>query len=426
MARRSVEIDLKANSAAAVRELKRLEKAAKDTDDAVDGIETAGKTMARALERATDDAIDELEATRRAVDALDQALGDVDMDPNALVADLKRAGLTAQDVEADADDLAAALKRAGDVKIKAKALGFTDLDQALGRTTDNSRTASTAIGGIGNSISELPGVGSLGPVAESMGMLAENALEGEANVKGLVLAGGGLAALGLAVKFVQGHFEELAAIKAWETEQVETFTESILEAGEAVDALVESYRNAGMVEVSTALNGVKDITSELARANITVDEWTAAVQGGKNEADELGRRLDAAGLSGSQVVDVWTGLIAAQEDYDEATRKAADRTRVFGDETVNAARDARLLANELNNTAGDYLVSISADTRAANKSLDDLMTKLEAIGARASAASIVAANRFNTGAPNITVFAPAGADLNWINRQGQARTGRAS
>lgn len=422
MARRSVEIDLKANSQAAVRELRRLEDAAKDADDSVEGVETAGKTMARAIEQAADDAIDEIDATKRAVDALDMALGDVDYDPRELVADLKRAGLTAEEIEADVDDLADALKRAGDVKIRARDLGFDDVDQALGRTTSNSRVTSTAIGGIGNSISELPGVGSLGPVAESMGMLAENALEGEANLKGLVVAGGGLAAVGLGVQVVQGHFQRLADIKAWEREQVDDWTDAVYEAGDAVDGVADSLRNAGMIEVRTISDGFEDITPIIARAGLTVDDWTLAVNGGREEADALALALDAAGVSSRQGSIVMQGLAFAQDAAAEATRKAAERTAVFGSEADNAAKDAAKLNTELDEIPGTYAAEIDVDTADATSSLDSLQQRLDRIIGSSGMLNSLGFGRFTT--PTTVVNVPAGytpADVQDLERRYTSR-----
>jgi hypothetical protein len=424
MTRRSVEIDLKANSKAAISELRKLERASKDTDEAVEGIETAGKTMARALEQAADDAIAELAATRRAVDKLETALDDVEFDPNQLVADLKRAGLTAQDIEADADDLAAALKRAGDVKIRAKDLGFDDVDQALGRTSESSRVTSTAIGGIGNSISELPGVGSLGPVAESMGMLAENALEGEASIKGLVVAGAGLAGLGLAVGFVQQRFRELAEIKAFSTEQVDDWTEAIYEAEEAVDGLIDSYRQAGRIEIRTLLDGIKDITPQLAQAGVSIDEWTGYVSGGEEALTDLIDRLKIAGVGGDQLRFVMEGLVFAQDSYRQATQRAEERTKVFGKDAQAATEEVQRLGRALESISGEYEGRITIDTVAANESLRTLIGLLDAAGIKASQLSILSANRFNTG-QNTVVLAPAGADLDWMARNQRARTGRA-
>jgi hypothetical protein len=407
--------------------------------------------MARALERATDDAIDELEATRRAVDALDRSLGDVDMDPAALVADLKRAGLTAQDVEADADALAAALKRAGDVKITAKKLGFDDVDQALGRTTERSRVASTAIGGIGNSISELPGIGSLGPVAESMGMLAENALEGEANLKGLVIAGGGLAALGLTMGAISKAMQSMADTDAFNTEQVESFRDAINETNAELSAVNEHFREAQ--EIAGRAGGLgpffektKEITAQLIDAGVSYDEWVDAVETGgpaldavtekmrayrdslKEQRDEANNSLQPTADLERAISEIDNAIEIAGETADNFTKALQENTRNqqwMAASTRLTGEELDALVEKLNSVSGDYEGRITIDTVAANASLRELIANLDAAGIKASQLSILSANRFNTGA-NVTVFAPAGADLNWINRQGQARTGRPS
>jgi hypothetical protein len=378
MASKSVKIELDIGDRDAKRKLQEVAKEVGDLDTAFGDGESAGQAMARAIEQSAADMIDEIDATKRAVDALESKLTGLDVDPRQVVADLKAIGLTAQDIEADADDLAAALRKADDVKLHAAKQGFDDLDQALGRTTDNSKVTSTAIGGIGNSLTELPGVGSLGPVAESMGMLAENALEGEANLKGLVVAGGGLAAVGLAVQLVGKHFAEIAEIKAWNTEQIDGWTESIYEAESALAGLTESYRQAGTIEVETPFDGIKDVTSDLARANITVDDWTRAVQGGSRAQDEIGRKLQAAGLSGKQVVDVLVGLKFAQDNYITATKEAADRTAVFGSATDAAAADVGDLNAELDRVPGTRVAEIGVDTSAANAGLAKLEARLQA------------------------------------------------
>jgi copper chaperone CopZ len=395
VAQKKIPIEIEIDTREARRAVKDLNRELSDTEGDLEGVESAGKMMARALEQATADMISELEDTRRAVDALERALGpDFDADTTDVVADLKAIGLTAQDIEQDAEELATALRGAGNVKIRAQELGFDDVDKALGRTTESSRVTSTAIGGIGNSISELPGIGSLGPVAESMGMLAENALEGEANLKGLIVAGGGLAAVGLGVQLVQGHFEKMAEIDAWKTEQITEWTDAIYDAEGAVSALADTYRNTGTVEVKTLVNGVQDITSELARSNITIDEWTAAVQGGNRETQDIALKLKAAGIAGDQAMNVITGLTSAQDLYRQATIEAAERTAVFGAATDTTRQEVADLRAELGALPGQTTVSVSADLRDANAQLDSLIRKLDRIGAKSTTLSVLSAGRF--------------------------------
>jgi hypothetical protein len=397
MAGKSIKIELDIADRDAKRTLQQLAKEAGDLDSSFEDAESVGKTMARAIEQSADDMIAEIDATKRAVDALGDQLVGLDVDPRQVVADLKAIGLTAKDIESDAEALAASLRKADDVKIHAAKQGFDDLDQALGRTSDSSRVTSTAIGGIGNSISELPGVGSLGPVAESMGMLAENALEGEANLKGLVLAGGGLAAVGLAVSFVQGHFEALAKIKAFERSQIDDWTEAIYDAETALAGLTESYKNAGTIEVVTPFDGIEDITSELARANVTVDDWTLAVQGSSRAQEDIALKLRAAGLSANQATNVMYGLAGAQDAYKVATQEAADRTAVFGASADTAAAKAGTLNDELDRVPGTRTADIELDTSRANWSLDNLEGRITALGARVTNSITNVTNNYPAG-----------------------------
>ena len=141
----------------AKKKLKDLTKEIGSTEDALEDAGSAGKEMAQAMQRAADDIITEIEDTKRAVDALERALGpDFDADTRDVVADLKAIGLTAEDIETDADELAAAIRRIDDVKVSAEKAGFKDLNQVMGETRDTGKASSAAIGGIGGSISSYP------------------------------------------------------------------------------------------------------------------------------------------------------------------------------------------------------------------------------------------------------------------------------
>ena len=297
---KKIPIDIDLNAREAQRAASELAKKIGEVDESLGEAESAGKQMARAISAQADEMISEIDATRRAVDALELALGDaVDgIDTTAVVADLKKVGLTADDIETDAKDLAEALKRAGEVRVHAADAGFTDLDQALGRTTENSRVASTAIGGIGNSISELPGIGSLGPVAESMGMLAENALEGEANLKSVVVAGGGLAALGITMGVISKAMSSMAETKAFNSKQVESFRDAIKEVGAGIGAVNEYFQQAEKITgwaggMGPFFEKTKDITDQLIDAGVSYEEWIAGVEAGGPALDLVTGKLEA-------------------------------------------------------------------------------------------------------------------------------------
>jgi len=351
--RRNVEINLDLESRDAQRRVKDLARDIGGLDDEMGDVESAGKKMARALEQSADDMIDEIDATKRAVEQLEQALGPgFDTDTREVVADLKQLGLTAADIEADAEELAAALKRAGDVKVHATENGFDDLGQAVGSVREETgRTKDTMSGFIGGTVGELPGISNaLGPVAEGLGQLTEGALSGEVAMKQLVGAGLAMGAAGLAVQFVVKNFEKMAAIKAWRTEQVDALAEAIYETGDAAEALLDTLAKTGKIEVKGIFNDVEDITSTLARAGVTADDWADAVQGGAEALDTMGAELVSAGIGGRDAADVLFGLRTAQEDFADATEDSTERTAVFGDATEDTTDAAGDLADQLSDT----------------------------------------------------------------------------
>lgn len=409
-----VAIDLAAKQAQT--DAKNLAKELGGAADAVDDVESAGKRMAAAINQSADDMIAEINDTAAAVKALDDAIAQaggnaLDVDTREVVAKLKKAGLTADDVTADADELAAALKRIDDVKITAADAGFDDLDQALGTTSDNSSVTSTAIGGIGNSLTELPGVSNLGPVAESMGQLAENAMEGDANLKSLAAAGGGLALVGLAIQGVTSHLEEQAAIKAWSRENVDDWTDAIYEAESALEGLTDAYRSAGTIEVKTLLGGIKDITSTLARAGVTVDDWTAAIGNGRDGIDDMVVALDLAGITGQQQQDVMVGLVNAQDQAAEAARKVAIKVAVFGENADVAAEQADDLADSVNAVPDSKNVTVGANTWPAHVALGGVESRLSRISQTITTAWVNVRSKVIGGFARGTQYAPGGVAL---------------
>ena len=213
---KDVQIKLDLETREAQRNLKKLAQETKELDGDLEDTKSAGEAMADAIAASAEEMSNEIDATKRAVDALDKAMEDADLDldidsTNA-VADLKKLGLTAEDIEGDAEQLAQALKRIDEVNVKAVNSGFDSLDQAVGRTSDGVGKADDVTRSfVGNSISELPGVGeAFGPAGEAISQMTEGLMAGEIGMKDLVKAGGGMAAVGGAV---------MLATKAWESYQ---------------------------------------------------------------------------------------------------------------------------------------------------------------------------------------------------------------
>lgn len=376
MATKPIKIELDLNDRDAKRKLQELARETGNAEDAFGDAESAGKAMARAIEAAADDMIQEIDATKRAVDALERNLGDLDADPREVVADLKRIGLTAEDIEADAEELARALQRSGDVKVHAAKAGFDDLGQAVGSVRDETgRAKDTMSGFIGGTVGELPGISeAFGPLGEGLGQLTEGALNGEVAFKQLAIAGGLMGGVAIGMQLVAKHMANQAKIKAFNKEQVKDWADAIYDAEDALEGMTDAYRNAGQIEVDTLLDGIKDITSTLARAGITVDDWTRYVQGGEAAMVELDGKLKAAGISGDAYNHVILGAMTSQGKYAEATEDAAERTAVFGDSTDDAAEAAERAAE----AQDAQTEALEATAEALQENIDKLTEQIEA------------------------------------------------
>jgi hypothetical protein len=336
MATKPIKIELDLNDRDATKKIKDLTKELGNTEEALGEVESAGKTMARAIQTAADDMIDEIDRTKRAVDAMELALEGVDMDPQQVVGDLKRIGLTAEEIELDAEELATALKSIDDVQISADKAGFTDLNKVMGETRDTGKASSAAIGSIGGSISELPGIEGLGPIAEGIGQLAEGALEGEVNVKQLAGALGVMGGTAAAMWVVSKAMQSIADTKAFNEAQAESFRDAIKEVGEGVQAVNEVLEETDeIVGRAGGTFGVFekeiDIAPTLRDAAVSYDEWLAAV------------------ADGGPALDVVIGKLVAHRDAMEEARNQAQRnneTTVGYEQAISEANNAIDIAKD--------------------------------------------------------------------------------
>lgn len=354
MAKKSVEIELDIKDRNAQRRLKELSKETQNLSDDFEDVESAGDAMARALTQAAEETITEIDNTKRAVDALDKAFDDADFDAAETVAELKRAGLSAEDVEQSADELATALKAVDDVKMHAVEAGFKDVDQAMGNTQDaTGKTRDSMTGFVGGTVGELPLISdAMGPIAEGLGQMTEGFLEGEVNVKQFIGAGLGMAGVGIAVG---------AAASAWESykerqEEIEQATEDASERMLEQLGLLEGFQDLldGIVEtegfsLAETLLGdmepedVAKLNAALADLDLTWDDLTAALEASDNGtitalADEMlaaSGVLDQYGLSARAVseaitdTDNYLDFIEAIAGYDVELREALRQDDAF-------------------------------------------------------------------------------------------------
>lgn len=346
MAKKSIDIELNLKDKDAQRKLKAATKEVGQLEDSLDDAESAGKQLARAIEQSADDMIDEIDRTKRAVDAMERALDGTDMDSREVVADLKRIGLTAEEIEADADALADALRRAGDVKVHAVEQGFDDVDQALGRTRDEvGRTGDAMTGFIGGTVGELPGISeAMGPVAEGLGQLTEGAIEGEVSLKQMAVAGMGIAGVAFVMDKVNKHFARLAEHKAWRREQVDSYVDALRDAEDAAGAVADKLRDAEEITVSIGQGMMEfDALPALAAAGLTVDEFAQLVAGGEEKVRQF---IDAIEASGGNAEDYALVIAAARQEakfLGDAQLDASVKTAVFGEATEEAAEATQSL-----------------------------------------------------------------------------------
>lgn len=336
--KKSVEIELDLQDRDAKKALKDITKEIGKTEDAFEDAESAGKQMARAIQRSADDMIDEIDATKRAVDEMERALDGTDMDPREVVADLKSIGLTAQDIELDAEELATALKRAGEVKTHATKQGFDDVGQAVGSVRDETgRAKDTMHGFVGGAVGELPLIGdAMGPVAEGLGQLTEGALAGEISMRDMAKVVGPMAGLTAAVMLLQKGMESVAATKAFNEKQAEDFADAIKEVGEGVEAvnkvLEETDEIVGRAGGTFgAFEKEIDIAPTLRRAGVSYDQWLDAV------------------ANGGPALDLVTERLTSHRDAMEEARNEAQRngeTTVEYERAISDANNAVEIAEE--------------------------------------------------------------------------------
>lgn len=358
-----------ANASNAIKEIGKLDDAAADAD------KTIGKLDDQTVDVDTSASVDGMDELRRmgqeAIDSV-KALSRTDA----------RIDVNTSDV-ADAEGEVKALGDVVDDKMTVQIDVDADkLDKVKHKTdemADSGRAASTAIGGIGNTVSELPGVGALGGMAESMGQLAEGALEGEVALSQLAVTAGGLAVVALAAQGIQKHFEKIAETKAFREDQVKKWADALREGEDLLSAINDELAETGQLQFQ-GWDGVADLVPILADAGKTTADWTAAVEGNSAAQKAFLEDVQASGVSHGELLDVTVALKTEVENYTAAQQRAADAAAVSNAETehgtvaFHAARDAvRDLASGL-----DTATIATAQLEAANAKLRGDLDKREA------------------------------------------------
>lgn len=236
-------------------------------------------------------------------------------------------------------------------RTKAKVKETDESVGKLGNTSDQSRSVLANM--VGNSTQDL---GELGGVAGSagvaIGQIGEYAADGNIALKNLAATAIPLLAVAIAVKGITKEMERNAKAKAFDKERVEEWTDALKEGATAAEAITDSFREAGKVEVNVG-GHVLDLTKALEHAGLTAEEFTRLTLSSAEEVDAWGESMRAAGVESNTVAIL---VAAAKESFDEVAASedaAATNAEVFADRQaeVREALDRTREATERATTA---------------------------------------------------------------------------
>lgn len=208
------------------------------------------------------------------------------------------------------------------------------------------------------------------------------------------------AALAESAAEARQRIEDLTSTMLAAAGQVHDLEEAEIALQDSVDELADAYLTAlGVVEDSEA----------------TDREKAAAVR------DTRSAQIDAAAQA-LALAEAYAAEKGAADGTVESGRLQVEKLREMQEKYPELRDDIQLYIDKLLAVPGVVDTTISADTRAANASLDELLRKLATIGSNASAGSVLSANRFrqsHTGSrfeageaaaiiPNQQLFVPDG------------------
>jgi hypothetical protein len=258
------------------------------------------------------------------------------------------------------------------------------LSEPVGKFTEDTGKAGDAMHGfVGEAITELPGIGpAIGPASEAVGQLTEGLLAGEVAMGSLVTAAIPIAAIVVAVNAVTTALEQQKKIDAFNAEQVKEFRDAIEDAGDETEGLVNHLREARKIEFVQRSGDVKDVTEDLHKLNLSVEDFVHLVtdptafatfkanaetlepslQGVTETIGSMGPAVDNLKASfaesspvGAAYVDVIAAINTASGNLEKQQIETALADAVFGKSAVDAARDADKTKRALDNvtTASD-------------------------------------------------------------------------
>jgi len=286
----------------------------------------------------------------------------------------------------------------------------TEAQQNIGEIGRSSEAATSVLANsVGNASADLGELGGVaGTAGQAIGQIGEYATEALASGEkfGTVLANfgkvaGPIAAITLGIQgvvSVVGAFkkqaEQVAKIKAFNEENVQTFVDLAIQGRDIIRELIDLGRTEGKIEVApdadqqtAALERMRlegedlyDVIQrigpafDMRKANEEAVNITTLLDAAKLKAEDFYKAaadpasLDAfiakvkeSGISLADQATLISGVIYQEEQFVLGTDEAAERARVFGIDASNAGKDVSELGDDAKD-AGGKVRDFSADT----------------------------------------------------------------
>ena len=313
------------------------EKLGAKLDDSSDSADALAKVMA-----ATADKLEaEMKETAQIAELLGNALGPEmaakigQSKIDTIAGEFRAAGLDAKGAEEKIDQLADGVRRLDQV---ADAAGTLDTKiKDVGKSTDQSRSVMANF--TGNAMQELPGMtGMFGPLNMAIGQFGEYAAEGNIQMKNLAATAGPMLGVAVAMELVSRYMKDVAKVKAFNKAEVKAFSDSLREGANVAGEFRDRLEETGKVEFHLNRLFGGDALDSMARAGVTMDQFSAAVFGGKEGIQRLVDAMKAAGVGGGDLADIMLAAQSAQDNYNASVTLATELNKVFGDTDDDVAK----------------------------------------------------------------------------------------
>ena len=313
-------------------------------DGLADGASTGTKAIA-ALGAQLDRLESEVKGTASAVQAIGAQMGDGfdSVRVEALVGDLRKMGVEFEEIEAQAKEFADVIERADGIKLDAVNSGLQNVGTSLDKVHDSADQSRSVMANLaGNAAQDLGAVaGVAGTLGVGLGQLAEYAAEGNIKMSELGKVAGPMAGLAAATFLVQQYMSGIAAVDAFNKDQVDSFTKAMREGSAAAAAIQAAIIETGQIQFSdeSGIFGMSaktgDLMKDLDELGLTYGQFMqlVTVQSTHGE-DAMGRLLDSMlGLAPGELMagDALKDLFDAVKQYSGNIDDAREATDLFND-----------------------------------------------------------------------------------------------